>query len=106
MAYLEYTLYAYTSQGKVKDVQIAFEAGGGEVCCNSSFPWEFIFHFGSSPRELCLLHWHTYKCFTKAAALAGKTLLCWFYVCIPLRMLPVALLSLYFSLLHTKRGLA
>lgn len=56
MEYLEYTLYTYTSQGKVKDVHIAFAAGGGEVRCNSLFPWEFISHFGSIPRELCLLH--------------------------------------------------
>lgn len=55
MEYLEYTLYTYTtSQGKAKDVQIAFAAGGGGVCCNYSFPWEFISHFGSSKGTLSL----------------------------------------------------
>lgn len=83
MEYLKYTLDTYTGQGKVKDVQIAFAAGGAEICFNSSFPWEFISHFGSALGELCLLHWHTYKCFTKATALAGKILLCQFICAFP-----------------------
>lgn len=78
--YLEYTQYTCTGQGKVKDPQIAFAAGGGEVCCKSLFPWEFICHFGSTLRELCLFHWHTCRCFTKAAAPARNILIWPFYM--------------------------